>query len=179
MNIFSTVMIGIGLSMDAAAISMSNAMSNPRQRAALIEMTLWFAVFQGLMPVLGYFLGSLFSEVVMLLGKYLVFFILGGIGAKMIRDSYHNEDVVRKPLLTHSILLLQAVATSIDALAVGVALRAQGVRIFYSALIIAAVTLVITLCALYMGRRFGDMLSQKAELLGGTILILIGIKSLF
>lgn len=179
MNVFSAVLIGAGLSMDAAAISMSNAMSHPRERRALFEMTLWFAAFQGLMPVLGSLLGALFSEVLMLLGKYLVFFILGGIGAKMIKDSYSLGETVQKPTLTRTVLLLQAVATSMDALAVGIALRAQGAHIFVSSAIIAGVTLVITLASIFIGMRFGDALSQKAELLGGGILILTAFKSLF
>lgn len=180
MGIFEIFLIGVGLSMDAAAISMSNAMVHGEKKSRLFEMALMFGIFQGLMPITGFFLCGIFSDVIAKMGKILVMLILGCIGGKMLFDGFSKEEEENTSAkFTHSVILAQAAATSIDAFAVGVGFRAETVEIFSSSALIAVTTFFIALAAVAVGKRFGDMLGKKAELLGGAILVAIGIKSLF
>lgn len=179
MGVFEIFLIGVGLSMDAAAISMSNAMVHGDKRSRLFEMAAMFGIFQGLMPVLGFFLCGIFSDVIAKMGKILVMLILGFIGGKMLIDGFSSEKEAASAKFTHSVILAQAAATSIDAFAVGVGFRAETVEIFSASALIAATTFCIALAAVAVGKRFGDMLGKKAELLGGAILVAIGIKSVF
>lgn len=180
MKAIEILLIAIGLSMDAVAISMSNAMVHSKERARLAEMAVLLGTFQGVMPLLGYWLGGAFSQVVTRLGGFLVLFILGFIGIKMLCDGLSAQDGI--PVgsnLTHRLLLAQAVATSIDAFAVGVSLRAENVHILSAVCIIAITTLLLSLIAVELGKRFGDVLGKKAEIFGGVLLIIIGIKAVF
>ena len=179
MGFLEIFLIGVGLSMDAAAISMSTAMAPGKQRSRLFEMAFMFGFFQGLMPLLGYGLCSVFSDVIARMGKLLVFLILGFIGGKMLMDGFSHEEQTTASKFTRTVVIVQAAATSIDAFAVGVGFRAQEVEVFSAALIIAVTTFFIALAAVAIGKRFGDMLGKKAELLGGAILIAIAIKSVF
>ncbi|HWP51225.1 MAG TPA: manganese efflux pump MntP family protein [Clostridia bacterium] len=179
MSLNEVCLIGIGLSMDAVAVSMSYAMTHHKNVTKLLEMVCLFAIFQGVMPLTGYFVGGVFSEVVTRLGGYLVLFILGFIGCKMMYGGLcsGNDCPVESQVLTHKLLLLQAIATSIDALAVGVGLRAQQIEILPASIAIAATTLLLTLIAMLVGRKFGDLLGKKAEVFGGLLLVIIGIKA--
>lgn len=178
MSFNEVCLIGVGLSMDAVAISMSYAMTHHRNMPKLLEMVCLFAIFQGVMPLSGYVVGGVFSAVVTRLSGFLVLFIFGFIGGKMIYGGLcSGDDCPVNPVLTHKILLLQAVATSIDALAVGVGLRAQQIDIFPASVTIAATTLLLALAAMLIGRRFGDLLGKKAEVFGGLLLVIIGIKA--
>ncbi|MFV0498380.1 MAG: manganese efflux pump MntP family protein [Candidatus Fimivivens sp.] len=181
MNLNEACLIGVGLSMDAVAVSMSYAMAHHKNTPKLLEMACLFAIFQGAMPLTGYFVGGMFSEVITWLGGFLILFIFGFIGGKMIFSGLcsGNDCPIGQPSLTHKILLLQALATSIDALAVGVGLRAQQIDILLAALVITATTLLLTLVGIYIGIKFGDLLGKKAEIFGGIILVIIGIKALF
>lgn len=178
MSLNEVCLIGVGLSMDAVAVSMSCAMTHRRSTPKLLEMVGLFAVFQGVMPLCGYFVGGMFSEVVARLGGVLVLLIFGVIGGKMLYDGlFLEEDCPINPVLTHKVLLFQALATSIDALAVGVGLRAQQIDIFPASIAIAVTTLLLTLAAMLVGRRCGDLLGKKAEVFGGLLLIILGIKA--
>lgn len=178
MSLNEVCLIGVGLSMDAVAVSMSYAMTHHKNMPKLLEMVCLFAIFQGVMPLSGYFVGGVFSDVVARLGGFLVLFIFGFIGGKMIYDGLCSGDECPvNPVLTHKILLLQAVATSIDALAVGVGLRAQQINILPASVTIAATTLLLALTAMLIGRQFGDLLGKKAEVFGGLLLVIIGIKA--
>lgn len=179
MGFLEIFLIGVGLSMDAAAISMSNAMVHGKEKARLFEMAAMFGIFQGLMPLLGFFLCGIFSDVIARMGKILVMLILGFIGGKMLIDGFSREEQITSSKFTHGVILAQAAATSIDAFAVGVGFRAESVEIFSASVIIAVTTFFIALAAVAIGKRFGDMLGKKAELLGGAILVAIGIKSVF
>lgn len=178
MGLYEVCLVGVGLSMDAVAVSMSVAMAHPRNRAKLFEMGCLFAAFQGIMPLIGYFIGGVFSEVVTRMGSFLVLFILAFIGYKMLRSGFSEESscTIRQKL-THKLLLIQAVATSIDALAVGVGFHAQQVDIVLASLTIAVTTLLLSGAAIAIGKSFGDILGKKAEIFGGVLLIVIGIKA--
>lgn len=178
MGAYEVLLIGVGLSMDAVAVSMTTAMVHRTSTPKLIEMACLFAAFQGIMPLFGYWVGGAFSDVVTRLGGFLVLFILGFIGCKMLRSGLSKESGdAETDKLTHKLLLIQAVATSIDALAVGVGLRAQEVEVLFACVLIAATTLLLSLAAVSVGRSFGDILGKKAEMFGGVLLILLGIKA--
>ena len=179
MDLVEILLTGIALSMDACAISMTNAMIHRNKHLRLVEMAFWFGLFQGLMPVLGFMLGDTFADVISVIGKYLVLVIFCAIGGKMLQEAFMKEEHEKSPKeLTHKLLLIQAVATSIDAFAIGVGFSASGADIILAACVIAITTFLLSLVAIVIGNKFGDMLGKKAEGLGGIILILLGIKSL-
>lgn len=182
MGILEIILIGIGLSMDAAAVSMTNGMVYAKLSKAKFFLTaLAFGFFQALMPALGYFTGSLFAAAMEKYSGYVILVILGIIGGKMVKDGLSDcgEAECPKKEFTYGLLLAQAIATSIDAFAVGVGFAATHANITLALPIIGITTFVISLFALAVGRKFGDKLGSKAEVLGGIILILIGIKALF
>ena len=186
MNFGDILLIGLGLSMDAVAVSISDALAYPcmtRRRKLAIPVA--FGVFQGLMPALGYFAGSLFAGAIEKYAGYATLLILGIIGFNMSREGLATptqealDCSLDKRTLSLRTLLGQAVATSIDAFAVGVSFSLQGANIFAASPVIAVTTFVCSLAALALGRRFGEMLGHRAEILGGVILIAIGVKALF
>lgn len=163
--------------MDASAVSMSNGMTMKKQitKNALI-IGLMFGVFQGLMPVIGYLAGTVFSDYMSSIDHWIALTLLGFIGVKMLLEAFKNDDKIRNFKLNFKVLTVQAIATSIDALAVGVSLSALKVNIITSAIIIAVITFVFSFLSVFIGKKFGDVLNKKAEILGGCILIAIGLK---
>lgn len=186
MSIWEIILIGIGLSMDAATVSMTNGMIYKNlKKDKVIAMPLFFGGFQGLMPFLGFILGNLVSNIITRFAGILIFLILGFIGGKMLFDAYrsyrnpeeHEESESQE--LTYNMLFIQAIATSIDAFAVGIGFSAMGVNIFTSCSIIALTTAVCSLIAIFIGKKFGDMFEKQSTLIGGAILIVIAVKALF
>ena len=190
MGILDILLTGVGLSMDAAAVSMTNGMNEPKMKLPkILLIALFYGVAQGLMPLIGYYAGSLFAEFVAKIAPWIALVLLGFIGGKMIFEAIRafekkkngEEAEEAKPLSIGS-LTVQTIATSIDALAVGVslvALKVSGalaVNIFVAASMIAATTFVISLISVFIGKKFGELLSDKAELIGGLILVAIGLK---
>ncbi len=180
-GIYEILLIGIGLSMDAVAVSMTNGMVyNNVGKAKIAAMPLFFGIFQAIMPLLGYFAGGLFSDFICRYSGIVILLILGFIGAKMVKDGFSHKDDEHEisKSLTYKILFAQAVATSIDAFAVGVGFAAGGAEIVSSVLLIGLTTFILSGGAIFIGKRFGDILGSKAEVLGGVILICIGIKAI-
>ena len=182
MTTVEILLIGIGLSMDAVAVSLSNGMVyRNTSKGKIIAQPLYFAVFQGIMPLLGGVLaGGIFATAVSKYSGIAVFLILGVIGGKMIKEGYSKlkEEVCTKPFLTHKILLIQAIVTSIDAFAVGIGLKILHVELLPAASLIALTTGVLVAVAIVIGKKFGEYVGCKAEMLGGVILVIIGIKSM-
>ena len=181
MSVWEVIMIGIGLSMDAAAVSMTNGMVYPKTcRTKILSMPLFFGGFQALMPLLGYFASGVFADFLSRYSGIIVLIILGVIGCKMVYDGLHPQlEEETDCSLTYRMLLLQAVATSIDAFAVGVGFSAMQVNIVQAVSIIGVTTLVCSFLSIAIGKKFGNMLGNKAQILGGMILIIIGIKGMF
>lgn len=181
MTFWEILLIGIGLSMDAAAVCMTNSMAyRATRRAMVLAQALFFGVFQALMPLLGYFACGFFSEFITKYSGIVVLLILGVIGGKMIFDGIRcKSEEMPSGELTYKILFFQAVATSIDAFAVGVGFSAMQVTILPAVLTIGITTAICSLTAIWLGKKFGDLLGHKAEILGGCILVIIGIKALF
>ena len=183
MGIPEIIMLGLALSMDAFAVTISNAFAYPKlSRIRQASMPIAFGVFQFLMPLVGYLLGQLVSEIITQYAGIVTFVILGFIGGKMIWDAFHEdegeEEAPAKNTLTLPVLLFQAVATSIDALAVGVSFAALEVNMLLAVSLIGITTALTCTVALLIGKRFGHALGSKATIVGGVVLVLIGLKSL-
>ena len=190
MTIIEILLIGAALAMDAFSVSLSSGMVYSNiNRAWRIMMPVVFGVFQGLMPMAGYFLGYWFRDIISRWQGPISLVILGLIGLNMIRDGIKAEGGEREEKrLTVTTLIALAIATSIDAFAVGVSFAASGVsvslipfteNIFFVSALIAATTFVLCLAAMPLGKAASDKLGDRAQILGGIILIIIGIKNMF
>lgn len=190
LSLLEIILLGVALSADAFAVTISNTFvyaSESKRR--LVLMPVMFGLFQGLMPLLGYFVGGLAAEVIERYAGIITLVILGIVGGNMIREGaeallHPGEDEAEHAgpvakCLTMVTILAQAFATAIDAFAVGVSLRAQAVNIVVAASIIALTTLVLCLAALAMGRKLGEVLGDRAQVAGGIVLVLIGLKAFF
>lgn len=180
MGLIEIICIAVGLAMDAVAISMTNGMclKDLRKKDAAI-IAAFFGVFQGIMPLLGFFAGSAFSDKFRSIDHWIAFILLGLIGAKMIYGALKNKgSSISIWSLSCRLLLAQSIATSLDAFMVGMSFASFQVAIGYACSIIAGITFLLSLIAVWIGRRFGTVFSQKSELIGGTLLILIGLKIL-
>lgn len=186
-DLISVILIGIGLSMDAFAVAVAKCASNNRINIfEAMKMPIAFGFFQALMPVIGFFAGSIFHGYISSYDHWAAFFILFFIGAKMIIESGKKDKKIEctgenrseKERISFPTLFALAIATSIDALAVGISFAFLQIEIFLAAIIIGAITFTIVLLGVFIGKRFGKILGKRAELFGGIILIAIGIKIL-
>ena len=172
-------LIGVGLSMDAFAVSICKGLTMRKMRwdqAAVIA--LFFGGFQALMPAAGWLLGKQFERYITSIDHWIAFLLLGYIGGKMIWDAFHEEDEAVSARFDLKELLMLAVATSIDALAVGITFAFLRVRIVPAAALIGCTTFAISLGGVWIGQRFGSKYKSKATLAGGVILCCIGLKIL-
>jgi putative Mn2+ efflux pump MntP len=178
LDILQFLLIGIGLSMDAAAVAICNSLAySTMSKAKKLAMPLSFGFFQGLMPLLGFLAGSLFVGFISRYAGIIQFVILAFIGAKMIKDSFSFSESCNTNSFSYKLIFIQSIATSIDAFAVGVGFAASASNIYLASPIIAVVTFVTCTIASFIGRKFGCILGARAQLLGGVILVTIGIRS--
>lgn len=184
MTLLEIFLVGIGLSMDAFAVSICKGLAMPavnKKQALLIGA--YFGVFQALMPLAGWLLGSQFARHVTKLAPWIAFVLLAWIGGSMLRESLskkEEDEEVESVELRHKELFLLAVATSIDALAVGVSFSMVelSVSIGAAAALIGCTTFAISVGGVFVGHIFGARYKNRAEFVGGAILILIGVKIL-
>ena len=181
MTFLELFLIAIGLSMDAFSVSICKGLTTKRfsWRMALI-CGLWFGGFQALMPTIGYFLGAQFQEMIEAYDHWIAFGLLFLIGANMIREAIwgKKEEGKESGALDFKTMLLLAIATSIDALAVGVSFACIQVQLWSSVLIIGLTTFVFSVLGVKIGNVFGSKYEKSAGIIGGIILILIGLKIL-
>jgi putative Mn2+ efflux pump MntP len=170
--------LAVGLSMDAFAVSICKGLSlgeiKPKH---MITAGLWFGGFQAIMPLTGYMLGSIFADKVTKYAHWVAFILLAIIGGNMIKESFGEDEEVDASMKPKEMLLL-AVATSIDALAVGVSFAFLKVNILAAVSFIGVVTFVFSAVGIGIGSIFGAKYKSRAEFVGGVILILIGLKIL-
>lgn len=180
MGIGELFLLAVGLSMDAFAVSICKGLA--MKKATLkAELTcgVWFGGFQALMPMLGFFLGTLFAGAIEAFDHWVAFGLLALIGANMLKEAFSPEEETADADLSVKTMFLMAVATSIDALAVGISLAmAGGVNIWLAALFIGICTCVLSAVGVKIGNVFGSRYEKKAQVAGGVILILLGIKIL-
>lgn len=179
MGIAELLIIAIGLSMDAFAVSICKGLSVQKVRPVhVIKTGIWFGGFQALMPVAGYFLGVSFAGFVSSVDHWIAFILLGIIGGNMIKESSHKDEEIADPDFLPKTMLAMAVATSIDALAVGVSFAFLKVNIWEAVLMIGVTTFVFSGAGVLIGNFFGARWKSKAEFAGGFILIAMGLKIL-
>ena len=181
MDFTTLLFLALGLSMDAFAVSISNGLSfrNYGKKEALFT-SFAFGFFQALMPVIGFFAGQIFAGAIQAVDHWVALVLLGYIGGKMIFDAVrelrHPQECEVNRTLTLRMVMMQAVATSIDALAVGISLSLMKVNIAFAASAIGVITFLCCTVGSLLGKKFGSMLKEKAEIAGGLILVAIGIK---
>ena len=179
MGLFSLFIIAVGLSMDACAVAICKglAMQKAPWKKAMIA-GLWFGGFQGLMPAIGYVLGSQFERYIVNIDHWIAFILLSIIGGNMIKESLSKEEECADASLAVKDMFLLAVATSIDALAVGVTFAFLQVQILPAVTFIGVITFTLSTLGVKVGNIFGCRFKSKAELAGGIILIIMGTKIL-
>lgn len=179
MGIAELFLLAVGLSMDAFAVAVCKGLAlkkvNVRQMALV---GLWFGGFQALMPMAGYFVGVQFKDAITAIDHWIAFGLLALIGGNMIREAFSKEEEEEDASLTFKKMLPLAVATSIDALAVGVSFAFLDVNIGIAASFIGVVTFTLSFIGVKVGSLFGSRYKSRAELAGGIILILLGVKIL-
>ena len=179
MGLIELFLIAVGLSMDAFAVSVCKGLAMPKctfKKAAIVG--LWFGGFQALMPAIGYVLGAQFQETIASIDHWIAFVLLALIGGNMIHEALDNDEEEADASLDVKTMFLLAVATSIDALAIGITFAFLKVNIVPAVCFIGIVTFIISFAGVKIGNVFGARYKNKAEIVGGVILILLGLKIL-
>ncbi len=179
MGITEIWLISFGLAMDAFAVAVCKGLSMKKLvwKSSII-IALYFGFFQAIMPCIGYLLGSTFKNLIIYIDHWVAFILLSSIGCNMIKESFDDESEKRNDSVDFKTMVVLAVATSIDALAVGITFAFLKANLVYSASIIGIVTFILSILGVKIGYKFGDKFKNKAELMGGIILIVMGIKIL-
>jgi putative Mn2+ efflux pump MntP len=173
------ILLSIGLAMDAFSVSVCEGLRKINLRCAVMS-ALSFGIFQASMPLIGYVLGSQFASYINSFSPVVSFILLGIIGTKMIYESFHGEEnKTAGQKFNFGRLIILSIATSIDALAVGIVFAAENVdNISFCIMMIGVITAVISFMGVLIGKKFGSRYETKAEIIGGVVLILIGLKLL-
>ena len=179
MNILDIILIGISLSMDAFAVSICKGMSiyNNKYKNGIV-IGLYFGIFQAIMPIIGYLIGFRFHDLIVNIDHWVAFVLLLIIGIKMIKSAILDENTIDNNISLKTMLSL-SIATSIDALIIGITLSFLNVNLLISVSIIGIITFVLSLIGVIIGNKVGERLGVKSQILGGFILIVIGLKILF
>lgn len=180
MDFVTLFLIALGLSFDSFAVSLSNGLSIKRVSAwHIFQSSMNLALFQGIMPLIGYYIAIGFQHIIQAYDHWIAFILLFLIGSKMIYESTHKKEEEKKGIHLSKIrLVAQGIGTSIDALVIGVSFAFLDIEIFKPVLIIFLVTFIAGFIGIKIGKYYGKRLGSKMEILGGLILIGIGIKIL-
>ena len=179
MGMMELFLIAVGLSMDAFAVSVCKGLSLGKIKVKHMCIAgLWFGGFQALMPAIGYFFGSFFTDFITTFSHWIAFALLLIIGGNMVKEALGNEEEEMDAAMDMKSMFVLAIATSIDALAVGVSFAFMQVQIVWAVLFIGVITFVLSAIGVKVGSLFGTKYKSKAELAGGIVLILIGLKIL-
>lgn len=184
MGIIEIFMLAVGLSMDAFAVSICKGLC--MKKATLKSQAIcgaWFGGFQGIMPMIGFFLATLFADAIREFDHWVAFVLLGIIGFNMLKEAFSKEtvdscDISGEADLSFKTMFVMAVATSIDAMAAGISLAMEGANIFLAVLLISVITFILSAIGVKVGNVFGSRYEKKAQFCGGAILILLGLKIL-
>ncbi len=179
MDIFTILIISFGLAMDAFAVSITNGFVLKKIGfKEIFSISLTFGIFQGIMPIVGWIVGLSFKEYIQSYDHWIALALLSFIGIKMIYESKQIDKIESQDAYcsTLSGLIVMAIATSIDALAVGVSFSCLNVSIYTPAIIIGIITFILCFLGVFIGKKLGHLFENKLELIGGIILIIIGIK---
>ena len=195
MGLLEILMLGVALATDAFSVTISNTFAFDDHRfSRLMRMPLFFGLFQFGMPLAGYFVGGIAAELIEKYAGIVSLVILGFIGSNMLYSGYkalkedaseEDEEEAQQGVqqdattLSYGKLVFQAVATAIDAFAVGVSFRAHSVDILVASALFGIITAILCTIALFIGKKLGSLLGDRAEMVGGVVLILIGLKAFF
>lgn len=187
MGLFEVLLLSVGLAMDAFAVSICKGLAVKKITAKeYLLCGIWFGTFQGMMPLLGYLVGSRFEKLIVMVAPWVAFILLSLIGGNMIKEAFSPPEEV-KPEFDIKTMFMMAVATSIDALAVGITfvavpvkiLKSQGIHnVLLAVVLIGVITCIISMLGVKIGHIFGMRYKSGSEIMGGTILIFIGLRSL-
>ena len=179
MGVLELLLLSVGLAMDAFAVSVCKGISMKKMNwKKAIIIGLYFGGFQALMPTIGYFLGAAFQSLITSIDHWIAFILLGIIGGGMIKESFGDEEENRNDDVSFKTMIVLAIATSIDALAIGITFAFLNVNLVLAISLIGIITFILSVFGTKIGNRFGDKYEKKAEFLGGVILVLLGIKIL-
>jgi len=182
LNIVTLIIIAVSLAMDAFAVSVAKGIASRTVKLSLaLQLSIFFGLFQGLMPILGWYSGSFMSAKLQNYDHWIAFVILSAVGGKMIYEAFQIEKEEEKATVDYIgfyLLISLSIATSIDAFAVGFSFSFLKILIFFPALIIGIVTFIFSFAGTYIGNKFGHFFENKIEIVGGIILILVGLKIL-
>lgn len=179
MHILEILLSAICLAMDAFAVSVCKGLSMKKiEWKKAIIIALYFGTFQALMPLIGYFLGTTFEQYITNLDHWVAFILLGAIGANMIKEALWGDEEELNDSVDFKTMIVLSIATSIDALALGITFAFLKVNMVLATLIIGIVTFIICLIGVKIGNKFGSQYGKKAEIFGGIILIILGTKIL-
>lgn len=186
MSFIGIFLIGVGLSMDAFAVAITKGITMKRLHVKnALRIAGFFGLFQGIMPLIGWLVGVRFSVYVKKFDHWIAFILLALIGSKMVYEAIKHGDecavdaaLGKEAVLDYKELILLAIATSIDALAVGVGFAFLNVNILGSVILIAVTTFILSFIGVAMGRKLGCLFQKRAEIFGGITLVLIGLKIL-
>ncbi len=178
-NLISTFLVAVALAMDAFSVSMTKGFTQKQiTKPQILYYGLFFGGFQALMPVLGYFCGNVISTIVEALAPIIGFILLLAIGLNMIRESLTGDDEEIADYFSFKEVTLLAIATSIDAFAVGITIALLKDPLLISSAIIGIVAFIFSIIGIFIGKKLGNYVGDKFQILGGVILIIIGIKIL-
>lgn len=177
MDFISIFLLAVGLAMDAFSVSITRGLSLKLNVEHVVVIALFFGGFQAFMPILGWFSGIQLQSIVSTLAPWIAFLLLLAIGLKMIYEAYSGDEEISNAFSLKELFIL-AIATSIDAFAVGVTFAILNTPIITPIIIIGIVTFVLSFIGVYIGKRMGHLFENKIEILGGLILIGIGLKIL-
>ena len=173
------LLIALGLAMDSFSVSIANGLATKTFKIGkALTIALFFGLFQALMPIFGWLAGESIANYISAFDHWIAFALLTFIGVKMIYESITDKTNNFLGTYTIKIILILSIATSIDALAVGLSFSFLDISIFFPAIIIGVVAFLLSFFGVYVGRRFGKFLKNRIEILGGLILIIIGLKIL-
>jgi putative Mn2+ efflux pump MntP len=181
MKLTELILLSISLAMDAFSVSVCKGLSMKRiDYKGGAATALSFGIFQAVMPIIGYFLGSSFASYITSFSHWVAFVLLGFIGGKMVYEALQNEEESDETTYKFDFkeLMILSVATSIDALAVGIVFATEKVNLAISVTLIGVITAVLSFAGIVIGNKFGSRYEKKAEIAGGIILVLLGIKIL-
>ncbi len=178
MGFIELLLLSVSLAMDAFAVSICGSMvlAPEDRRAGALRFGIWFGGFQALMPIIGYFLAVSFIDYIRAYDHWIAFALLGYLGINMIREGLEGEEEEIKSSYSTKEMAVLAIATSIDALAVGVSFAFLDINIWLAATLIGVITLVISAFGGLVGFKLGTVVGQRANMIGGLVLICIGIK---
>jgi len=179
MNYSEVFLLAVALAMDAFSVSLANGITIKKVKFTdCLKFGLFFGVFQFIMPVIGWILGTTFANYITAFDHWIAFLLLSFIGVKMIYETFKCDDDENDKDLDWKNMTILAIATSIDALAAGVSFAVMEVNVFISSAIIGIVAFIISFAGVILGKKLGNKIKSGAEIFGGTILIIIGAKIL-